>query len=107
MIKTPFTWDSANFAWNSNPFGTSQSTNPFIWDDVALIEGAAEALAGGKSQVNEYFKDEEKRKKFRKIICMVQGIEYKETREIIDRKITISEVKLVIKEATSTVKLIL
>jgi len=39
MTRTPFTWDNANFAWESNPFGTSQSKNPFTWDDVALIEG--------------------------------------------------------------------
>ena len=107
MTKTPFTWNSANFAWNSNPFGTSQSTNPFIWDDVALIEGAAQALAGGKAHVDEYFKDEHKKKRFREIICVIQGKEYKETKEITDMKITISEVKLVIKEATSTVKLLL
>lgn len=107
MSRVPFTWSSAAFAWNSNPFNNSQSKNPFTWDDIALIQGAAEALAQGKSQVDQYFKDEEKRKKFRKIICTVQGIEYKETREVVDTKITISEVKLVIKEATSTVKLIL
>ena len=107
MNRTPFTWDNANFAWESNPFGTSQSANPFTWDDVALIEGAAEAMRKGKSHVDKYFEDEKKRKKFRKIICMVQGEEYIETKEIIDRKITISEVKLVIKEVLSTVKLTL
>lgn len=107
MNRTPFTWDNANFAWESNPFGASQSSNPFTWDDVALIEGAAEAMRKGKSHVDKYFEDEKKRKKFRKIICMVQGEEYIETKEIIDRKITISEVKLVIKEVLSTVKLTL
>ena len=107
MNRTPFTWDNANFAWESNPFGASQSSNPFTWDDVALIEGAAEAMRKGKSHVDKYFEDEKKRKKFRKIICMVQGEEYIETKEIVDRKITISEVKLVIKEVLSTVKLTL
>ena len=107
MTRTPFTWNNANFAWDSNPFGASQSVNPFTWDDVALIEGAAQALQGGKAHLDKYFEDEKKRKKFRKIICMVQGKEYIETKEIVDRKITISEVKLVIKEVLSTVKLIL
>ena len=107
MTRTPFTWDNANFAWESNPFGTSQSRNPFTWDDVALIEGAAEAMRKGKSHVDKYFEDEKKRKKFRKLICMVQGQEYIETREIVDAKITISEVELVVKEVLSTVKLTL
>lgn len=107
MTRTPFTWNNANFTWDSNPFGTSQSKNPFTWDDVALIQGAAEALVGGKAHVDKYFEDEQKRKKFRKIICMVQGEEYIETKEIAERKITISEVELVVKEVLSTVKLTL
>ena len=107
MTRTPFTWDNANFAWESNPFGTSQSKNPFTWDDVALIEGASDAMRKGKSHVDKYFEDEKKRKKFRKLICMVQGQEYIETKEIVDAKITISEVELVVKEVLSTVKLTL
>lgn len=105
--RKPFNWDTSNFSWNSNPFGSKQSSNPFTWDDVALIEEVAEVLKGGPTQIDEYFQDKEKKKKFLKLSCKVQGQEFVETKEVIKKKITISEVELVIKEVLSTIKLIL
>lgn len=83
--KIPYTWDSANFAWNSNPY---------TWEDVALVE---EVVAAG-SNYQEVFKDEKKKKKFVKLICQIEGIEYKETKEIKKRQIRITDVALVAKE---------
>ncbi len=48
--RVPFQWDNANFSWESNPF-PNQSSNPFTWDDVALIEGLVGAIQGGTAYV--------------------------------------------------------
>ena len=104
MIRTPFTWDNANFSWESNPFGSQQSANPFTWDDVALVEEVAQAIAGGISP-QVALKDKKKKKRFIKLICQVQGIEYVETKEVIDRKITLSEIQMVIKEVFNSIKI--
>ena len=95
--RIPFQWGNANFAWNSNPF-PNQSKNPFTWDDCALILDVIEDLAGGKMP-DEYFKKHpEKKRKFIKLLCKVEGKEYKETKEVLNRKIRISDVSLVAKE---------
>jgi hypothetical protein len=92
--RTPFKWGNANFAWNTNPFGARQSTNPFTWDDCALVEEVVRA--GGSYQ--EVFKDEKKKKRFIKLICQIEGVEYKETKEVKERQIRITDVALVAKE---------
>jgi len=95
--RTPFQWDNANFSWDANPF-PNQSINPFTWDDVALITGIVDALAGGYFP-NDYFgKHPDKKQKFIKLLCKVEGKEYKETKEVMNRKIRISDVSLVAKE---------
>lgn len=83
--KIPYTWSSANFPWNNNPY---------TWEDVALVQ---EVVTAG-SNYQEVFKDEKKKKKFIKLICQVEGIEYKETKEIKKRQIRITDVALVAKE---------
>jgi len=83
--RIPYKWNTANFAWNNNPY---------TWDDVALVQEVVQA--GGAYQ--EVFKDEKKKKKFIKLICKVEGIEYKETKEIKKRQIRITDVALVAKE---------
>ena len=95
--RIPFQWGKANFAWNTNPF-PNQSTKPFIWSDCALILGIIEGLAGGKTPDEYFHKHPEKKKKFIKLLCKVEGKEYKETKEVLDRKIRISDVSLVAKE---------
>jgi len=83
--RIPYKWNTANFAWNNNPY---------TWDDVALVQEVVQA--GGAYQ--EVFKDEKKKKKFIKLICKVEGVEYKETKEIKKRQIRITDVALVAKE---------
>lgn len=95
-MRIPFQWNTANFAWESNPF-PNQSITPFTWDDCALIVEIVAELLGGKSSPS-IFEDKKKKKKFIKLLCKVEGIEYKETKEVIDRQIRITDVALVAKE---------
>ena len=91
--RTPLQWGNANFSWESNPF-PNQSKYPFKWSDCALILELVQA--GGA--YTEVLKDKEKKKRFIKLLCQVEGKEYKETKEVLDRKIRISDVSLVAKE---------
>jgi len=97
-VRIPFQWGKANFSWETNPF-PNQSKNPFTWDDCALIIEVLEGLAGGKSP-EDLWKDKEKKKRFITLIMKCEGknIDYKETKEVIDRKIRISDIALVAKE---------
>ena len=96
--RIPFQWGNANFAYNTNPF-PNQSTNPFIWSDVALIIEVLEGIGGGKTP-DEVLKDKQKRKRFITLImkCEAMDKEYKETKEVKDRQIRITDVALVAKE---------
>lgn len=96
--RTPFKWSNANFAYNTNPFGTKQSTNPFIWSDVALVQEVVAALQGGADQLTGIFKDKKKKKRFITLICKAEGKTFKETKEVMDRKITAKDIKLVAKD---------
>jgi hypothetical protein len=107
MIRTPFTWDNANFSWESNPFGALQSTNPFIWNDVALLEELAQLIQGGAGddEINQHLKKEKKKKQFVTLWCTVQGIETKTEKEIKDFKVKVSDVELVLKEVFNSIKI--
>jgi spermidine/putrescine-binding protein len=96
--RIPFQWGNANFAWETNPF-PNQSKNPFTWDDVALIITVLEGLGGG-GKPEDQFKDKEKRKKFITLImkCEAMNKEYKETKEVKNRQIRITDIALVAKE---------
>ena len=95
--RIPFQWGNANFAYNTNPF-PNQSTNPFIWSDVALIIEVITGIGGGKTP-DELLKGE-KRKRFITLImkCEAMDKEYKETKEVVDRQIRITDIALVAKE---------
>ena len=95
--RTPFQWGNANFSWESNPF-PNQSIPIFKWNDCALILEVIEALGGGYTPDDFFGKHPEKKKKFIKLLCKVEGKEYKETKEVLERKIRISDVSLVAKE---------
>ena len=104
--RIPFQWNTANFNWNAvNP--TDGKTYPpneavtgtNLWDDCALIIEIIEVAKGGGGTLTNYFdKNKEKKKKFIKILCKVEGVEYKETKEVLKRQIRITDVKLVAKE---------
>ena len=100
MEKTPIEWDKAQFAWNTNPYGALQSTNPFKWNDVALLEELAGMIQGGAGddEINQHLKKEKKKKQFVTLWCTVQNIETKTEKEIKDFKVKVSDVELVLKE---------
>ena len=79
-MRIPFQWNTANFTWESNPF-PNQSITPFTWDDCALIVEIVTDLLGGKSSPS-IFQDKKKKKKFIKLLCKIEGVEYKETKEV-------------------------
>lgn len=97
ITRIPFKWGNANFAYNTNPF-PNQSKKPFTWDDVALIIEILEGMAGGGMPPDNLSK--EKKKRFITLImkCEDKGLDYKETKEVKDRQIRISDVALVAKE---------
>jgi len=86
--RIPFKWNTANFQWNNNSY---------TWEDCAITKEIVDTIrAGGSYQ--EVFKDTTKKKKFIKLLCKVEGVEYKETKEVKKRQIRITDVALVIKE---------
>lgn len=98
ITRVPFQWGNANFAWETNPF-PNQSKKPFTWDDVALLIEVLGGIGGGKTP-DETLKDKQKRKRFITLImkCEAMDKEYKETKEVKDRQIRITDVALVAKE---------
>tara|TARA_B100000282_G_scaffold173237_1_gene125633 strand:+ start:114 stop:467 length:354 start_codon:yes stop_codon:yes gene_type:complete len=106
-VREPIKWDEANFKWNEGSTFPNQSSTPFTWDDVALIQQLVEVIGlDGDPDVHDiddtldsFLSDKpDKKKKLIKLICKVQGKTYKETKEIDKVKINIKDVKLLIKE---------
>ena len=77
------TWDQASFLWNSNQY---------TWEDIQLI------LAAGEEEWPQW--NEEKKKKFIKLILKVHGdtITESKKREIKQYKIKAKDIRLVVKE---------
>jgi hypothetical protein len=99
--RIPFQWNTANFNWNAiNPTDgktyppNERVTGTNLWDDCALI---IELI--GKTHPDEFLnQNPEKKKQFIKLLCKVQGKEYKENKEVHKTKIFIRDIKLVAKE---------
>ena len=69
-----------------------------MWLIYLLIIEIIDFIKGGGSPEKYFEKEKEKKKKFIKLLCKVEGIEYKETKEVLKRQIRITDVKLVAKE---------
>ena len=84
MAKTPITWNNANFAWNNNPH---------TWDEVLLARRAA-----GEDEWHQW--NEEKKKKFIKLILKVHGktITESKKKEIKQYKIKASDIKITVEK---------
>lgn len=78
-------WDTANIVWNNAKF---------TWDEAALVS----EIVGKASDYGLVFKDKEKKKKFIKILCKIEGVEYKETKEVKKRRIRITDIELAARE---------
>jgi len=103
--RIPFQWNNANFNWDAiNPTdGKTYPSNEIVtgtnlWNDCALIIEIIGVIQGGKSPDEYLNKNLKKKKQFIKLLCKVQGKEYKETKEVHKTKIFIRDVKLVAKE---------
>ena len=77
------TWNQANFLWNSNQY---------TWDDVKLI------LAAGEEEWPQW--NEEKKKRFIKLILKVHGdtITESKQKEIKQYKIKAKDIRIAVKE---------
>jgi len=95
-MAIPIKWEDANFKWDKAP----TTGIPLTWDNVVLVIEAVEALEGGGviEEDMPWVKDEEKKKRLVKLICKVQGRKIKQTKEINDYKIKVSDIRLLAKE---------
>ena len=103
--RIPFQWNTANFNWNAtNPTDgkiyppNEVVTGTNLWNDCALIIEIIDFIRTGGRPEDYFDKKPEKKKKFIKLLCKVEGIEYKETKEVLKRQIRITDVALVAKE---------
>jgi len=85
----PYSWGNANILWNDNPY---------TWDDVYLI---LNILGGNNLDYLEKYPAE--KKKFIKLLCKVQGVEYKESKEVEKTQIFITDIDLVAKEVAGII----
>jgi hypothetical protein len=99
--RIQFQWNTADFNWDAtNPTdgktypSNKRVTGTNLWDDCALI---IELI--GKTHPDEFLNQNLKKKKqFIKLLCKIEGIEYKETKEVLKRQIRITDIKLVAKK---------
>ena len=93
VLMSQLTWGEANLTWG---------VNSYTWGDVQLVAEAAEVIiAGGDAGLEEWLRQEPKKKKrLIKLIAIVQGQEYVETKEkeVEEVKVNIEDVELSIKE---------
>ena len=99
-------WDEASIKWDEADFA---------WDEVVTLVTIIERISGPISQtpsvsspagggggggfdyaINSLTPKE--RKKFIKLLCKIEGVEYKETKEIKERRIRITDVELAARE---------
>tara|TARA_R110000744_G_scaffold37837_1_gene86469 strand:+ start:1877 stop:2167 length:291 start_codon:yes stop_codon:yes gene_type:complete len=87
MAYPIITWDQANFSWNNNNY---------TWEDVKLI------LQAGEEEWPQW--NEEKKKKFIKLILKVHGntITESKQREIKQYKIKARDIRIAVKEILGT-----
>ena len=85
-LMSQLTWGEANLTWG---------VNSYTWGDVQLVAEAAEVIiTGGDVGVEEWLRQEPKKKKrLIKLIAIVQGQEYVETKEK-----EVEEVKKIVQE---------
>ena len=95
-----FTWDSANFNWNDNPY---------TWDEVGLILDIADGdgdTSGQGVQKKVQKLEPEKRKKLIHLIMRRKGIKVYDNSKVVndDIKIDIEDVEMIIKEVKAQIQ---
>ncbi len=97
---TIFTWNTADFNWNSNPYS---------WGEVVLILEIADgdgdtSRQGVKKKVDKL--EPEKRKKLIQLIMRRKGIKIYDKTKVVkeDIKINIEDVEMIIKEVKAQIE---
>ena len=91
---TNILWKDANWTWGERQLVSQIVANPPGVDATTLIHPWLEELW---NPYRSEERDKKKRRKLIKLVCKVRGIEYDAQKEIKDFKITIDDVKLVVK----------
>ena len=112
---TKIKWSNADFKWEAAPPsqtykpGFTPSTFPYTWDNVSLIEEIIEVVDAGGT-VDGVIKDldKKKKKKLIRLIMKMNGIKkYDEEKEVKNIHAKVKDVELIIKEARSSIKVII
>jgi hypothetical protein len=93
-MATPIKWEDANFTWDKAP----TTGIPYTWDNVQLVEEAIEEIRQGASMDEVFYGEPDKKKRLIKLICKIQGKTIKQSKEINDYKIKVSDIRLLAKE---------
>jgi len=93
-MATPIKWEDANFKWDKAP----TTGIPYTWDNVQLVEEAIEEIRQGASMDEVFYGEPDKKKRLVKLICKIQGKTIKQSKEINDYKIKVSDIRLLAKE---------
>ena len=93
-MATPIKWEDANFTWDKAP----TTGIPYTWDNVQLVEEAIEEIRQGASMDEVFYGEPDKKKRLVKLICKIQGKTIKQSKEINDYKIKVSDIRLLAKE---------
>ena len=104
-------WNDADFKWDSAPPdesykpGFKPTVFPYTWDEVALIR---EIISAGKPETYLDKVDKEKKKRLIRLIMKRNGIkQYDEEKEVRNIKAKVKDIELIVKEARSSVKVII
>jgi hypothetical protein len=93
-MATPIKWEDANFTWDKSP----TTGIPYTWDNVQLVEQAIEEIRQGASMDEVFYGVPDKKKRLINLICKIQGKTIKQSKEINDYKIKVSDIRLLAKE---------
>ena len=89
-------WINANLTW-----GDYQLISE-VADVVDEIEAGGGSLPSKRKKLDKWLDQEpEKKKRLIKLICMVKGEKFEETKEVEEAKVDISDVEILIKEVFS------
>jgi len=89
-------WENADFEWNDNPY---------LWNDVAFIEGINRAAGKIGLQNALDVLNPEKKKRLVHLIMRKKGIKiYDKSKSVKDVKINIKDVEMIIKEVKAQIE---
>jgi hypothetical protein len=83
-------WIECDFAWIDPPY-------PFTWDDVYFVVKTVIGKSG--REIKKTLKDDlEKKKKLIKLICIVKGEKFEESKYVEDVEINVKDVELLVEK---------